>query len=117
MQKIRKAAKAKILEKTEKRKQIEEVEKKKWLEYIKKLWDKVLVQNVTLMKSAENFQVMEVKHKKVYLKGKIELQPFKKAKEKQPNKYYRDIVIKMGDNNLCKRCVCARQDCLVYNFR
>jgi len=43
--------------------------------------------------------------------------PSKKAKEKQPGKYYGDAIVNMGDANPYKRCVSTRQDCLVHYSR
>jgi len=90
---------------------MEEKEKRKWLEYLKKLQDKVLAEDAILMAGTKNSQIVGAKYKEVvniFLEDKMELQPSKKTKEKQLRKYYGNTVIKMGGDNLCERCMCAR---------
>jgi len=72
------------------------------------------------MAGTENLQVVGAKHKEIvdiFSENKARLQPSKKAKGKQLKKYYRNTTVKIGDNNLCERCIYTRQDCLVHNFR
>jgi len=57
------------------------------------------------------------KYKEVTPGDDREYQPSKKAKEKQPVRYHRDIGVKTKGTNPCERCIHARQDCLVYNSR
>jgi len=50
------------------------------------------------LESTGDFQVAETKCKKViaiFLENKVERQSFKKAKEKKPERYYRDTRIKI----------------------
>jgi len=44
---------------------MKEKEKRKWLEYLKKLWDKVLAKNTTLMVDTESFQIAQTKYMKI----------------------------------------------------
>jgi len=93
------------------------VEKKKKLEYIQQLQNEVLEEEAALLEEAERSQVMGSKHKEVASGDKEGQQPSKKAKEKQPGKYHRGATVKMGDTNLCERCVSAGQNCLVHPSR
>jgi len=55
---------------------MKEEEKRKWLEYLKKLWDKVLAKNTTLMVDTENSQIAQTKYKEIvdiFLENKIGL--------------------------------------------
>jgi len=89
----------------------EEKRKKKTMEYLQRLWDEVLEEE------AEGSQVMGSKCKEVAA-GDEEMQwPSKKARGKQPGKYCRGATVKMGGSNLCERCVCTGQDCLVHSSR
>lgn len=54
-QKAKKAVKAKIKEEAEKRRLVEEKKKKKMLEYFQQLWNRVLVEDATLLEAAEDF--------------------------------------------------------------
>ena len=77
----------------------------------------MLEEEAALLKGAEGSQVAGSKQKEVTTKNKEKQQPFKKARGKQPGKYCRGAAVKMGGSNPCERCVCARQDCLVYLSR
>ena len=77
----------------------------------------MLEEEATLLEGAERSQVTESKHKEIAARNKKVQQPSKKAKEKQPEKYYRGAAVKMGGANSCERCVSAGQDCLVYPSR
>ena len=65
MQKIGKVAKAKAWKKAEKRKHIKKKEKRKQLDYLKKLWDKVLAEDIILMAGTENSQIVGAKYKDI----------------------------------------------------
>jgi len=113
-QKARREIEAKAKEEAEKRRIVEE---KKKLEYIQQLQDKMIEEEDTLLKKAEGFQVVGSGHKKVAARDKEKQQPSKKARGKQPGKYYRGATVKIRSANPCKRCVSARQDCLVHPSR
>ena len=77
----------------------------------------MLEEEAALLEGAEGSQVTGSKYKEVAA-GDEEVQcPSKKARGKQPEKYHRDAAMKMGGANPCKRCVSARQDCLVHLSR
>ena len=84
------------------------------MEYIQWLQDKVLEEEAALLEGAEGSQVAGSKRKEVATGGEEEQRPSKKARGKQPGKYRGGATVKMGDSNLCERCVCAGQDCLVH---
>jgi len=69
-QKARKVVEAKIREEAEKRRLVEEKKKKKRLEYLQQLQDEVLVEDATLLESAEGSQIVGSKHKKITLGDK-----------------------------------------------
>jgi len=73
----------------------------------------VLEEEAALWEGAEGSQVIGSKRKEIATKDKEEQWPSKKAR----GKYRRGAVVKMGDANLCERCVCTGQDCLVYSSR
>ena len=73
----------------------------------------MLEEEATLLEEAEGSQVTESKHKEVATRDEEGQQPSKKAR----GKYHRGATVKMGGSNPCERCVCARQDCLVYLSR
>jgi len=77
----------------------------------------VLEKEATLLEGAERSQVTGSKHKKVIARDEERQQPSKKARGKQLGKYCRGATVKMRGANPCKRCVSARQDCLVYSSR
>ena len=77
----------------------------------------MLEEEATLLEGAEGSQVAESKRKEVAVGDEEGQRPSKKAREKQLGKYHRGAAVKMGGSNLCERCVCARQDCLVYLSR
>jgi len=39
------------------------------------------------------------------------------SSKKARGKYHRGVAVKIWGSNLCERCVCTRQDCLVYSSR
>ena len=117
-QKARKKAKAKVKEEAKRRRVAEEEKKKKrMLEYLQQLWNKVLEEEATLLEDAEEFHIVGSKCKEITSGDEERHQPSKKAKEKQLGKYYRSTTVKMGDANLCERCVSTEQDCLVHHSR
>ena len=71
----------------------------------------------TLLEGAKGFQVMESKCKEVTTGNEEGQWPSKKARGKQPEKYCGGAAVKMGDADLCKRCVSTGQDCLVHSSR
>ena len=79
-----------------------EEKKKKMLEYLQQLQDKMLEKKAALLERAEEFQVIGFKHKKITTGDEEGQQPFKKAREKQPEKYHRGATVKMGGTNLSK---------------
>jgi len=81
-------------------------EKKKKLEYIQQLWDEVLEEKATILERAKGSQIMGSKHKEIATGDKEEQWPSKKTKGKQHRKYYGGAVVKMGDANPYKRCMC-----------
>jgi len=117
-QKTRRMVEAKAREKAKKKKLAEKKKKKKKrLEYIQQLQDEVLAKDAALFEGTEGSQITGSKCKK-YILGDEEGQwPSKKAKGKQPRRYYRDTGVKMEGAILYKRCVCTRQNCLVHNSK
>jgi len=95
----------------------EEERKRRMMEYLQQLRNEVLEEKATLLERAEGSQVTGSKCKEVAAGDKEGQRPFKKARKKQPGKYHRGAAVKMGGSNPCERCVCARQDCLVYPLR
>ena len=87
------------------------------MEYLQRLWDEMLKEEATLLKGAEESQVMGSKQKEVAARDKKEQRPSKKARGKQPGKYCRGATAKKGSSNPCERCVCAGQDCVVTTTR
>ena len=77
----------------------------------------MLEKEATLLEGAKGSQVVGSKCKKVAARDKEKQQPSKKARAKQPGKYCRGTAVKIEDANPCKRCVCAKQDCLVHPSR
>ena len=77
----------------------------------------MLAKDVALLEGAEGSQITGSKCKEINFRDKEKQQPPKKAKGKQPEKYHRDIRIKIGSTNPCERCVSTRQDCLVHYSR
>jgi len=69
------------------------------------------------LEGAEGSQVMGSKCKEVATGDKEGQWPSKKARRKQLGKYHEDAAVKIGGANPCKRCVSARQDCLVHSSR
>jgi len=91
--------------------------KKRMREYLQRLWDKVLEEEAALLEGAEGSQVTGSKYKEITTGDEEEQQPSKKARGKQLGKYCRDTAVQMGSSNLCERCVCTRQSCLVHLLR
>jgi len=73
----------------------------------------VLEKEAALLERAKGSQVAGFKHKEIATRDKEEQQPSKKAR----GKYCRGAVVKIGDANLCKRCIYAGQNCLVHPSR
>jgi len=73
----------------------------------------VLEEEATLLERTEGSQVVGSKCKEVAAGDKERQQPSKKAR----GRYRGGTAVKMGDSNLCERCVCAGQDCLVHSSR
>ena len=94
-----------------------EEEEKKTLEYLQQLQDKMLTEDTALLEGAEGSQIVRSKCKKISLEDNRNCWPFKKAKDKQPARYYGNIRVKIGRTNLCERCMCTRQNCLMYHSR
>ena len=77
----------------------------------------MLEEKAALLEEAEGSQVAGSKCKEVAIRDEEEQWPSKKTRGKQPEKYHRSATVKMGGATPCERCVCARQDCLVYPSR
>ena len=117
-QKVRRKAEEKAREEAEKQRVVEKKKKKKRiLEYLQQLQDKVLEEEATLLEGAEGSQVTGSKCKEITTGDEEGQQPFKKAKERQSEKYRGGAIVKMGGANPCKRCVSAGRDCLVHLSR
>ena len=95
----------------------EEERKKRTMEYLQWLRDEVLEKEATLLEGAEGSQAVGSKCKEIATGDKKEQRPSKKARGKQLGKYRRGAVVKMRGSNLCERCVCTGQDCLVHPSR
>jgi len=105
---------AKAKKEAERQRVVEEKKRKKrMIEYFQQLWDEVLKEDVALLERTKRSQVMGSKRKEVATKDEEGQQPSKKAR----GKYRRDAAVKIGGSNLCKRCVCTRQDYLVHLLR
>ena len=117
-QKARRKAEAKAKEEAKRQRVVEEEEKKKrMMEYLQQLQDEVLEEEAALLEGAERSQVTGSKCKEVAVEDEEGQRPCKKAREKQPGKYRGGAAVKMGGSNLCERCVCTRQSCLVHPSR
>jgi len=117
-QKARREVEAKAKEEAKRQRIAEEKERKKrMMEYLQRLRDKVLEEEADLLEGAERSQVAGSKCKEIVTGDEEEQWPSKKARGKQPGKYRRSAVVKMGGATLCKRCMCTRQDCLVHPSR
>jgi len=117
-QKARREVEEKAWEEAEKQRVAEEEERKRrTMEYLQRLRDEVLEEEATLLEGAEGSQIMGSKHKEVAARDEEVQRPSKKARGKQPEKYCRGAAMKMGGANPCKRCVSARQNCLVHPSR
>jgi len=77
----------------------------------------VLEEEAALLEGAQGSQVAGSKRKEVAAGDKKVQWPSKKARGKQLRKYCGGAAVKMGGANPCKRCVSARQDCLVHPSR
>ena len=103
-QKTRREAEARAKEEAERQRVVEEEERKKrTMEYLQWLWDKMLEEEAALLEGAEGSQVMGSKCKEIAAGGEEEQQPSKKARGKQPGKYHRGAVVKMGGATPCER--------------
>ena len=89
----------KARKKAEKRRIVEKEKIKIKLEYLQQLQDEVLAENTILLEDTKRSQIMKSKHKEVTPGDNRKCWPFKKAKEKQPARYHRDIIseLKMMD--------------------
>jgi len=117
-QKARREAKEKACEEAERQRVAEEEERKRrMVEYLQQLRDEVLEKEAALLEGVEGSQVTGSKHKRVANRDKERQWSSKKSRGKQQGKYYGGAAVKIGDSNPCERCVCARQDCLVYHSR
>jgi len=117
-QKARREVETKAKEEAKRQRVVEEEERKKrTMEYLQQLRNEVLEEEAALLEGTEGFQAAGSKHKEVTAGDEEEQWPSKKARGKQPGKYHRGATVKMGGSNLCERCVCTRQDCLVHPSR
>jgi len=117
-QKARREVEEKAWEEAERQRVAEEEKRKRrMVEYLQQLQDKVLEEEATLLEGAEGSQVTGSKCKEVVTGDEEGQWPFKKARGKQPGKYRRGAIVKIGDANLCERCVSTRQSCLVHPSR
>ena len=117
-QKAKREAKEKAWEEAERQRVAEEEERKRrMMEYLQRLWDEVLEEETALLEGAEGSQVAGSKCKEIAAGDKEGQWPSKKAREKQLGKYHGGAAVKIGGTIPCKRCVCARQDCLVHPSR
>jgi len=87
------------------------------VEYLQRLQDEVLEEEAALLEGAEGSQVTGSKRKEVAARYEEKQWPSKKARGKQLGKYRGGAAVKMGGSNLCERCVCTGQDCLVHPSR
>ena len=83
------------------------------MEYLQRLRDEMLEEKAGLLEGAEGSQVVGSKRKEVAAGGEEEQWPSKKAR----GKYRGGATVMMGGATPCERCVCTRQDCLVYPSR
>jgi len=74
----------------------------------------VLEEEAALLEGAEGSQVAGSKCKEIATRDEEGQWSSKKARGKQLGKYRGGATVKMGGANPCKRCVSARQDCLVH---
>ena len=88
----------------------EEERKKRIREYLQRLQNEVLEEEAILLERAEGSQIAGSKCKEIAAGDEEEQWPSKKARGKQLGKY-------RGDTTPYKRCVCARQDCMVHPSR
>ena len=73
----------------------------------------MLEEEAALLEGAKGSQVVGSKRKEVTAGEEEEQWPSKKAR----GKYHEGVAVKMGGSNLCERCVCTGQDCLVHPSR
>ena len=83
------------------------------MEYLQRLQNEVLEEEAALLEGAERSQVVGSKCKEVAAGDEEGQWPSKKAR----GKYHGGVIVKIGGSNPCKRCVYARQDCLVHPSR
>jgi len=114
-QKARREVEAKAKKEAERQRVAEEEKKKKRTrEYLQRLQDEMLEEEAALLEGAEGSQAVESKCKEVTAGDEKEQRLSKKAKGKQPGKYYGGATVKMGGATPCERCVSTGQDCLVH---
>ena len=77
----------------------------------------MLEEEAALLEGAEGSQVTGSKCKEVATEDEEEQRLSKNTRGKQLGKYCGGAAVKMGGATPCKRCVCARQDCLVHPSR
>ena len=77
----------------------------------------MLEEEAVLLKRAEISQVIGSKHKEVTTRDEEVQRLSKKARGKQPGKYYGDAVVKIEGANPCEKCMSTEQDCLVHSSR
>ena len=95
-QKARREVEKNAREEAERQRVVEEEERKRrMVEYLQWLQDKMLEKEAALLEGAEGSQVMESKCKEITTRNEEGQQPSKKAKEKQPEKYYGGAIVKI----------------------
>jgi len=77
----------------------------------------VLEEEAALFEGAKGSQIAGSKCKEIAARDKEVQRPSKKARGKQLGKYRGGVAVKIRGSNLCERCMCAGQDCLVYPSR
>ena len=77
----------------------------------------MITEDAVLLESTEIFQIMGSRCKEVASRDKEGQWPFKKARGKQPRKYYNSAVVKIKSVNFYERYVSVEQDCLVYHSK
>ena len=66
------------------------------VEYLQQLQDEMLEKEAALLEGAKGSQIVGSKCKEITVRDEEEQQPSKKARRKQPEKYYRDTTVKIG---------------------
>jgi len=70
--------------------------KRRMVEYLQWLQNKVLEEEAALLERAEESQVVGSKYKKITTRDEEGQRPSKKARGKQPEKYYRGATVRWG---------------------